>query len=322
MPHLRPGACTHARALDASCQRCEDVCAEIAIFPAGPDLHLDAAACSGCGACVAACPQDALTQPEAAPVIAARRAGQVAVALCARHPAAEGRRAAACVHALSLADLAALLAEGIDRLALATGDCDACPIRPLTTLEDPLMRLAALANSRGLLPLRAEPAGAADLALLPPVDDLADPARRAIFGVAPHGAPGRDPAPVLVALQTAGSGEARVYAVSPAIDPATCTGCDACLNICPTQAITLTAAPAYHLEPARCTGCRLCVDVCEPAAITLAPLAPAAPDVALSHWRCRACGVPTHAPGPIPADGQCRICRETGHHKKLFQVMP
>ena len=40
----------------------------------------------------------------------------VAVALCARHPEAEGRAAAICVHSLSLADLAVLLAAGTDRL--------------------------------------------------------------------------------------------------------------------------------------------------------------------------------------------------------------
>ncbi|MFB2531560.1 4Fe-4S binding protein [Paracoccus sp. p4-l81] len=321
-PDLHPGACTHARALDASCQACEDVCAEIAIFPAGPDLHLDPTACSGCGACVAACPQRALAQPQAAPVIAARRSGQVAVALCARHPAAQGRAAATCVHALSLADLATLLADGIVDLALATGDCEGCAIRPLTTVDDPLARLAAICASRGLLAITARPAGPGDLALLPAADPLDDPARRALFRAgSPPPAPPPDPRPTLVALHRhAARDQVPVFAFSPAIDAARCTGCDACVTICPAQALVLGAGPAYHADAARCTGCALCLDVCDVDAVTVTPLAAAAPDVALSAWRCRACGVPSHAPGAAPADGLCRICRETGHHKKLFQV--
>lgn len=323
VPHLRPGACTHARLVDASCQACEDICAEIAIFPAGQDLHLDPEACSGCGACVAVCPQNALSQPAAAPVIAARRTGDVAVALCLRHPAAEGRAAAVCVHALGLADLAVLLAAGIDRLALATGDCDACPIRPLTLIDDAVARLASLCQARGLLPLRVDVATGADLALLPPADTIDSPARRALF-TPPPAAETTAPraSQTLVVLQRQGNRDAVPFAFSPAIQPDRCTGCDACLRVCPTAALTLTDAPvAYRADPARCTGCALCVDVCGDAAISVTPMAPAAPDVALSEWACRACGVPSHAPGPVPDDGLCRICRSTGHQKKLFQVL-
>lgn len=321
VPHLREGACTHARALDARCQACEDVCAELAIFPAGPDLILDAEACSACGACVAACPQQALTQPAAIPVIAARSA-TVAVALCARAPAAAGRSAAICVHALSLADLAALLGAGVERLALATGDCESCNIRPLTLIDDAAARLATLCGARGLMTLAVGAAVEADLALLPPREDSPDPARRALFApLIDEAAPPPNPARVLVALQRAGAGAETPFAFSPRIDPATCTGCDACLRICPADALCLAAGPAYHADPARCTGCGLCMDVCEVDAITVTPMAPAAADVALSEFRCRHCQVDTHVPGPAPADSLCRICRQTGHFKKLFQVL-
>lgn len=322
IPHLHEGACTHERVRDATCQACEDVCTELAIFPAGPDLILDAEACSACGACIAACPQRALSQPAAIPVIAAQAEG-VAVALCARHPEAEGRAAALCVHALSLADLAVLLAGGTDRLALATGDCEGCDIRPLTLIDDAAARLASLCAARGLMTLTLGPARPEDLALLPPRDDSPDPARRALFAPVLDGAAtGPAPARVLAALQRQGAGPTAPYAFSPAIHPDACTGCDACVRICPAEALSITPAPAYHADPARCTGCALCVDVCDVVAITVSPMAPAAPDVALTGWRCRHCQVDTRAPGPVPADGLCRICRQTGHFKKLFQVLP
>jgi ferredoxin-type protein NapF len=69
------GAACLARA-NVVCRTCGDACAEGAIrFPPAPGRvavpHLDAAACTGCGACVAVCPAEAITVASASTPVAA-----------------------------------------------------------------------------------------------------------------------------------------------------------------------------------------------------------------------------------------------------------
>ena len=110
LPELRPGRCTHAVLADASCQACEDVCPQDAIFPAGPDVVVLPDACTACGECARLCPEAAITvTPDAAPpgpVIIAR----VAPGHCARCRAilapGEGPRCTRCeAHASFAADV-------------------------------------------------------------------------------------------------------------------------------------------------------------------------------------------------------------------------
>jgi ferredoxin len=114
--------------------------------------------------------------------------------------------------------------------------------------------------------------------------------------------------------------------VAPRIEPARCTGCDACIRLCPQEALVLDAAspePSYRLVPDDCTGCGLCVDVCADQAITLVPFASAEPSqLALAQGTCRDCGVIFHR--PAAGDGgdhaRCPICERTRHRRNLFQV--
>lgn len=53
------------------------------------------------------------------------------------------------------------------------------------------------------------------------------------------------------------------------VDPATCTGCEACLSICPTQCINSVDGARSGVTPKvcsvdvpRCVGCTLCDQVC------------------------------------------------------------
>src|SRR5437588_1457260 len=53
------------------------------------------------------------------------------------------------------------------------------------------------------------------------------------------------------------------------VDAAKCTaGCDACVAVCPTEAITRPAGQAVSLDLGRCIFCAACVEICPPRAIT------------------------------------------------------
>lgn len=50
------------------------------------------------------------------------------------------------------------------------------------------------------------------------------------------------------------------------IDEARCTGCGACVEVCPTGAITLVKGKA-HLNPTQCQGCKACIQACPTGAL-------------------------------------------------------
>src|SRR3972149_6221176 len=57
------------------------------------------------------------------------------------------------------------------------------------------------------------------------------------------------------------------------IDTALCTGCGACVQVCPSGAVLLANDKAA-IDDSRCTECGDCIDLCPAAAITAAaPLA-------------------------------------------------
>ena len=55
----------------------------------------------------------------------------------------------------------------------------------------------------------------------------------------------------------------------PTIDPTRCTGCHACIDLCPTGALAEVNAKAVLAYPDRCTYCTACEDVCPEGAIAL-----------------------------------------------------
>ena len=73
----------------------------------------------------------------------------------------------------------------------------------------------------------------------------------------------------------------------------------------------------------KCTGCGLCLDICESNALSLARWQRLLVDwLPLRTNRCRACGASYSYPeGQRGAEDLCRICAQTGHHKRLFQVL-
>jgi NAD-dependent dihydropyrimidine dehydrogenase PreA subunit len=69
------------------------------------------------------------------------------------------------------------------------------------------------------------------------------------------------------------------------LDVTRCTGCGACIEVCPTGALTLVEGKA-HLDDALCRGCEVCIQACPAGAlqavleIEAVPLAPRVPEYA------------------------------------------
>jgi len=159
-----------------------------------------------------------------------------------------------------------------------------------------------------------------------------DPSRRAFLRrfVAPEAArPDQTAADALQQFLALGPQPATANTLYPfvaQIDPTTCNACDDCVNICPHQALTLIKAKGaeslYHCAPERCTGCQLCRDICDVHAVEVFSMKARTADIQLTRFQCRACGVDSHTTAADPPkDGQCRICQQTSHHKKLFVVL-
>ena len=221
----------------------------------------------------------------------------------------------------ALAVLAGYWARGLRQVIFISG-MDAAPGFSPADVEN----LNRLLKSRDLAAIRISLAGADS----PPGRDLSGhleerariSRRRALFDrVVSVGEDGVQP---LTQLQArAADRPGALFARVPVIDPQICTGCDACLRICPHDILSFNRDGAggarYDVAPSGCDGCAICADLCGEGAISIQEMRERPEPVALTEWTCRACRAPVHAP-VAGADGLCSICARSGHHKKLFQV--
>lgn len=328
-----------ARLPAADCAACVAACPAGALSLAGASLALVAARCTGCGHCAAACPEAALALPDAAPALLWRH--EASACLACRHGAEAPPGLALCAQALGLEELAALWLSRLRVLLLASGDCTRCPEAPPAGLglASRLSRLNALLASRALAPLRTRPAPMGAAARHPP-EGAQNPARRAFFApfAAPFAAAAEtvtDPFPesgaktALARLQAlpAAPGATALFAHAPRIDAGLCTGCDACVKLCPHAALILVkdemSQPCYRVNPAACTGCGLCTDICDTGAMALDEPGEASPEVRVYEFSCRSCRASLHHPDPrLAAAGLCPACARPGWGRAPVLVLP
>ncbi len=345
LPDVLAERCVHSIIETANCRACVAACPKSAWLLDDEALRLNQAACDGCGLCVPACPQGAITRPRALPFSPRispldHQAQSTVFLACENAGVPKGADLLPCVHAIGLSDLLHLLRQGIRQLCIATGDCDLCCRGKAPRLQQqlqPLNRSLARSGLVGLiithcaaeswqrqLEASTQAASGAQLSRRGflrrfsyaglqeglQLTGLADPA------TSPYQAPGQ-----LFPADNA----ATQWPCSPQIDAHRCIGCDACARLCPQQAIRLTVdPPAYAIEARRCNGCAICVDVCERQAVTLTRWqAQQQQTVTLHNRRCRACGVNYHLPTDAkqPTHAYCQICARHNHHHKLFQVL-
>lgn len=339
------GYCINLRGRLDACDLCQRVCHADAISLTIDEVTIDSAACTGCGACVPACPAGAITHdgfdPDA--LIASAIADGVARIGCRQAGGADVQ--VPCHRMLDARVMAALFAEGAERIELAGLEaCHGCPggdARPAlrtarrdlskwfgeaapvvvaagegneTQGDDAAATRRAVGRRRllrgafgGLCEPRPEPPA------MPSFDDIAA-AEETGEGFAAR------PVPYQQALARRRPAlpfreDGQVGATGRLIGEA-CSGCMVCADLCPTGALGGEIEPDHRLvsfDPALCTNCTLCLKVCPMDAISARALRGVVAAVegrsvlfARAERICGACGR-SFAPGP-EGSALCRDC--------------
>ena len=343
LPEIDSEACVHALLEQAQCQSCVQACPRQAWVLDEDSLGLDIEACDGCGLCTPACPTGAL-HIHLPWVVRSLGGNLIALFACERSPVDAGTAGIPCIHALGMRQLLLLHTSGIRYLMVSCGECDGCERNRGQRIQERLEQL------NGLLADRRQP-GMKMLERSPEVwkkiyrtDEMltrgtrlgrreflgggAEQLREQILVLDPFNRPECRTLPPGELLPDTADGETS-WPWMPTLDPRRCEGCDACMRLCPTQALRLVTETegeeaCYELDAARCNGCGICSSVCESDAIGVtAGSAPRLTGIGLSTGKCRACGNSFHLPRGHPRLGEelCRICHEKDHTQTLFQVL-
>jgi len=334
LPKVQADRCVHSLCETATCRHCVQACPAGAWQLNDDGLFLDTTRCDGCGLCTAACTQEALKIPASALVIERARL-RMALAACEHAVGGGGAGVLPCVHAIGLRGLARLAAQGVETIFLCVGECQVCSRAGARRIDEDLRTLNRILRSRQLPPLLCESL-AARIWLgwrgVPRADEaVSTERRRFLFNgvrevarlarVLPESEEPELPRPASALLERRGLGLTEWH---PQLDAGRCEGCDACVRLCPTQALQHDAgAGVYRVHPDACTGCGLCGDVCGAKAIEPLALGEAGPyEVPLAGSRCRACGVDFHLPvSAATGMSLCPVCRSANHYRLLFQVL-
>lgn len=278
--------CVRSRSRAAGCQRCVEACPVEAVSIAGPrgSVTISREVCTGCGACVGSCPTEAITGTPAPSLGAHLRcepdaclaalSTEAFLTLALKHRALKIDGAGCSSCEATRDDWLARVERAIDFLAAAGLEASIVvsvqPGKPAVTAPAPSAppapsRRALLGR---LVPRLSEPAPP-PLVLDRPLDPSALktrslPATRVAL---------LEALPTSLAKPTSWLASDEVdFTSDKVIDARTCTGCQQCVSVCPTAALTASLDhDAIAFDASRCVKCRACHDVCEPGAITLAP---------------------------------------------------
>ncbi len=329
LPVIDADRCVHAIVSNASCQDCVDACPRAAWVLEEDALGFDEQACDGCGICVPVCPQTAIELPLAN---AARSYDDDKIGLFACSVAVEegGPGVRPCLNSIGIDELAQLYAQGLRQLIVSREACLSCERGLSHQFDQAVINLQRLWADRGMdefsiteytpgewHTIRSTTMRASRRGFFVAVSRLVD---------VDSNLKTQRQVPAAERLPAGESGM-PLNPYLPEIDTANCVGCNACIRICPTHAITLVTdhagRPAYKIAPSHCTGCRLCADVCDTDAVAVKSWQRGDPtSIQLDSAQCRSCGTVFLMPeSQGSAELRCRICLKTQHYDKLFQVL-
>jgi Pyruvate/2-oxoacid:ferredoxin oxidoreductase delta subunit len=340
LPEVAGERCVHSLMEKAACRACMDACPRDAWVIDDDMLGIDGDRCDGCDLCVPVCPQRAIEGRFSASLKATDQGG-AAFAACEQAGVRSSKDGLMpCLHAIGMSDLLRLRRDGAGFLITSRGDCERCERGGARRLDQRLDETNRLLESRGLelLVHRSLAADAWDKAFRR-IRELAASRsldRRAFFRSAIKLPKERVEAVVEDAIGSfvppgmllpEGDAADPLFPYVPRIDSALCIGCDACVRLCPHQAIELHAdeqhTPLFLIHAERCSGCGICTDVCECDAVTIDSQGRACETrIPLRERRCPACGAEFHVPAArTGAESLCQVCRNTNHHGNLYQVL-
>ncbi len=321
-----PERCTHGAASVTGCTRCLDACPAGAIVSAGAKVKFDPFLCQGCGTCTAVCPDGAVryAYPPAATTLetvrvmleAWRAAGASAPRLVV--VSAEGAPSSATQSLLARPTCCRIRfmrwppsgsRHGSRPWLGALPKSCSSPVRhtpqaSLHALRDEIAMAHAVLAELGEPPSRIVLIeGAQTLSPAPPtsIGTIAGPLtaeskRSTLYAALDHLAQSKTPSNVPVRLPERSS----IGAV--AVSKERCTLCFACVNLCPTYALSngSDALPELRFTESRCVQCGLCERGCPEHAIQLIPQITLAREVreesrvlfADEPFKCIRCGTP------------------------------
>lgn len=296
--------CLNYRGRQVSCNRCDDICPAAAVSPGIDSVNVNPEMCTGCGACVPACPSGAVALAGFDPrvlVEALAQSKRIRIR-CSRSGYAGFATEVACLQVLDARLLAAAGAAGMQAVTLH--GLDRCPdctrgdgrkavkkicddlmqwlgdAAPAVRIADPdppgpAVRLppAPRYNRRNFLRLAA--LQAADNALPQPLIAKRQDTRPPPLAA---GKPGHRPAAYQELFAAAipaldwRAGQLPLH--DRTINPA-CNMCLVCSERCPTGALSVREqgrSIALLLQPGLCTDCGLCERLCPAGAIARAGL--------------------------------------------------
>lgn len=344
LPDINSDACVHSYFNQSDCQACVDSCPSQAWLLDDESLGLNIDACNGCGQCIPACPSGALSVPY--PWII-RQFGGRKIALFACEPSQIREKGAVlpCIHIMGLRQLLLLHNSGISVLLINTAECSDCDRCPSFDIHQHLKQLNKLLLERNNPPMRILQRSRKVWVKIFNTDEInsggiklsrrdflraeGQQYRRQMLVQDPLNLPECQTIPPGQLLPQLEKDELH-WPWVPKMDERLCNCCDACMNLCPTDALQLVPVEdnlptEYRLNPAHCTGCGICESVCDVKAITIYPFSLSTiTRIELIEKQCSSCGNAYHLPQNASTSVEltlCRICQKFDHSSQLFQVM-
>lgn len=350
IPEIIAERCVHTHCETAGCVRCVEACPQDAWLLDDESLKINVERCDGCGLCVAACTESALGQALLPALRTLDEKGTLLFACERVWEEATGEGVVPCLHSVSSSLLLEYYRNGYRQILSCRSNCETCPrygggdpfreqLARLNTLlanrRAPTIRHAQLTyaeweENRKSLPTYAPQANhetttaSRRLFLRKAMTLAVEQSMSGASTIAPEDA--EQPWPTKLPSSKGEPGKV-LYPFVPQLDLNLCNGCDACVQLCPHEALHLNRtedaeSPAYLIQAERCTGCGICSDICDQQAIhihTMQPQTQAA--IPLVEANCKACGSHFHYPSlSQTSQTYCRICSHTNHHRNLFQV--
>ncbi len=342
IPTVDAERCVHGRIEQGSCRACVTACPTDAWIIDDEQLGIVPERCDGCALCGAACPEAAI-DIEMNLSLRAWNGRKMLLLGCNRcETTLPDEATIPCLHALGLTALLALYGQGCRHIFALKGECHACSRQGELDIATTLHNINRMLQSRILPPLQFRHVNipvwkrvwfTSHVEQESRTMDRRHFLRAALAEAVEHGLekqggdlPRRQSLATVMEAIPENNPKTDIYPYVPKIDPASCSGCNACIRGCPQDALQLVdddEGVRYTITPAHCTGCGICGDVCPENAIEIASWTTCTQrSVALVASSCRRCGVPINKPDTEGQDHElCIICATHNHHRNLYQVL-